>query len=75
VKYLAIALALFASPAFAQQPAPSASPMEQALAGKLGEEYNQNIQLRASMVQLQAQLKAAQDQVKAMQDKTTEPPK
>jgi small-conductance mechanosensitive channel len=78
VVFLALLLPL---PAFAQQgPPPSAE--EQALAGKLGEEYNSNLQLRAKLIQAQQQIKTLSEEnaklkasVKAEGPKPPEPPK
>jgi hypothetical protein len=57
---------LIGSPAFAQQ---QQSPMEQALAQKLGIEVNASLQCSASLIAAQAQLTAAQARVKELEAK------
>jgi hypothetical protein len=67
---------LAASPAisFAQAPQqPPQSPAEQALSGKLGEEYNQNLQLRAAVIQSREQITALQKQVDDLKAKCGDP--
>ncbi len=51
-------IGVIAIPAMAQQ-TPS-TPLDQALSGKLMDEINQNIQLRAQLVQAQEQIKTLQ---------------
>ena len=70
----ALLLTLIASPVFAQQANPPQSPMEQALTSKLTEEYNQNLQLRASIIQAHEQITAQQKQIDDLKAKY-EPPK
>lgn len=53
MKYAVLLIALFPVAALAQQ---QQTPIEQALTGKLQEEYGQNIQLRAALIQAQKEV-------------------
>lgn len=57
-----LALLLFVGPALAQQPAPSIAPTPQqrAIAEKLMEEINENIQLRAKLLEAQEKFKQSE---------------
>jgi hypothetical protein len=50
-----------AVPAFAQQGSAPPTALDQALSGKLMDEINQNVQLRAQVVQAQARIKELED--------------
>jgi hypothetical protein len=64
----------FVSVAYAQQP-PQQSPMDEALSGKLQEEYNQNIQLRAALIEARKELAALKDKEAKDADKKPDPKK
>ena len=62
MKKLIIIIACFwAGSALAQQ---QASPEQQAIQGKLSEEYNQNLQLRAALIKEQMKVKELEEKIK-----------
>ncbi len=69
MKRLALALALFAAPAFAQQPAQMPS-REKALMDELGNKMGENIDLRAALIEAQRQIATKDAQIKALEAKT-----
>jgi len=67
-KLIVIVSMLFSVNAFAQQQ-PQASPELQAIQGKLSEEYNQNLQLRAALIKEQMKVKELEAKLETKQEK------
>lgn len=60
-KLIILLACLCSMPALAQQQ--QASPEQQAIQGKLSEEYNQNLQLRAALIKEQMKVKELEEKV------------